>query len=87
MPQVGSTFTTGEVVVGIESVKTAADVYLPVGHAEVIDKNTAIEDPEVLSKDAEGAGWLVKVKVTDDTGFTKMLDRADYDKFCESEAH
>lgn len=79
MPSVGSDFAKGEVVVGIESVKTAADVYMPVKKAEVTEANPALEDPEVLSNDPEGEGWLVKVTVSDDTGFSKLLNREDYD--------
>ena len=63
--------------------KTAADVYCPVTKAEVSEVNVKLEDPEVLSEDPEGEGWLVKLTVSDESGFTQMMDRESYDTFCE----
>ena len=50
---------------GIESVKTAADVYAPVS-GEVSDTNKGIaKDPAIVNTEAEKGGWLFKVKVSD----------------------
>ena len=42
-----------------------------------------LEDPEVLSEDPEGEGWLVKLTVSDESGFSEMMDRESYETFCE----
>jgi len=54
---------------------------------EISEVNTSLtDDLERLSEDPYGAGWLVKVKVTDDTGLAALLDHAAYRKQCEEDS-
>lgn len=48
---------------GIESVKTAADVYAPINGSVTALNDKITSDPAVLNKAAEKEGWLFKVKV------------------------
>ena len=65
MPEIGSTLHKGDTACGIESVKTAADVYSPVS-GDVIKQNDQIaKDPALLNHSAEKEGWLFRVKVND----------------------
>lgn len=58
----------------IEAVKTVADVYAPVS-GKVIAINTSINDnPEVINKDPYGAGWLIKVEITNMQELDDLLD-------------
>ena len=67
--------------VGIESVKTAADVYMPVA-GEVTESNSSLSGaPEKLSEEPEGEGWLIKVKFSDAQPLGDLLDQAAYEKF------
>ncbi|HEX5008604.1 MAG TPA: glycine cleavage system protein GcvH [Hyphomonadaceae bacterium] len=69
----------------VESVKAASDVYAPVS-GEVVDANSAIVDePAKVNEDPEGAGWFVKVKLSDMGQLSGLMDKAAYDKFCESQ--
>lgn len=69
----------GEMCV-VESVKTAADVYAPLGGV-VAEVNSALEDqPELINQDCYGAGWLVKLKGFDQTELDNLMDAAAYDQ-------
>ena len=51
---------------GIESVKTAADVYAPCT-GEIVGHNENVKgDPALVNNAAEGDGWLIKIKVSDE---------------------
>ena len=66
LPEVGSTVQAGEVMGEIESTKSVSDLFSPVT-GEVIEVNEAVvEDPAIVNSDAYGAGWLIKVAVTEE---------------------
>ena len=71
----------------IESVKTADAVYANLA-GTVLEVNEAINDtPEILNTDAEGDGWIAKLKIHEDADFSALLDKAAYDKWCEEDHH
>lgn len=80
LPEVGRTVSKGEGVVVVESVKAASDVYAPVD-GEVVEVNDATaSDPSLVNQAAEGAGWLFKLKLSDEGQLANLLDKAAYDK-------
>ena len=85
LPEVGAEFAVGDEAAVVESVKAAADIYAPVS-GEVIEINDELEDaPELINKDAFGAGWLFKMKVVDETEVDNMLDAESYEELCPIE--
>lgn len=87
LPKVGSTVTRGERFGEVESVKAVSDLYSPVS-GEVVEVNADLEDDvSPLSNDPLGAGWLIKVRVTDRAGLAELLDRAAYEAHIASEPH
>ncbi|RKX42711.1 MAG: glycine cleavage system protein GcvH [Thermotogae bacterium] len=85
LPEVGKTVKKGEILLSLESVKAASDVYAPVS-GKVVEVNAALEDkPEIVNKDAEGEGWLVKVEIIDPAELDDLLNEEDYKKLCEEE--
>lgn len=79
MREVGHTFATGDAIGEVESVKTTSDVYPAVG-GEIVEVNAAVaEDPSLLNSDPYGKGWLVKIKVSDDSGLAGCVDAKAYD--------
>ncbi|KAH7104582.1 glycine cleavage system H protein [Auriculariales sp. MPI-PUGE-AT-0066] len=65
LPTVGHTVAQADPIGTVESTKAASDIYAPVS-GEIIEVNTELGDnPGLINKDPEGAGWLVKFKVTD----------------------
>ncbi len=80
LPAVGSTFSQGDAVGTIESVKAVADLYLPVS-GEIIAVNEAVSgSPELLNSDPFGGGWLVKVKLSAPAELDELLDAAAYNE-------
>ena len=86
LPEVGRQVTAGEPFGEIESVKAVSDLYSPVD-GEVTEVNTGLADKlDTLSDDPYEAGWFVKIKISDRSGLSDLLDFAAYQKQCEEEA-
>ena len=84
LPEVGKTFTQGEVAGVVESVKAAADVYMPVT-GEIVEVNEALRaDPSLANTDPLGAGWFFKVHVTDMMQFDALMDESAYAEFAKN---
>lgn len=80
MKKAGTKFNAGDVIGEVESVKTTSDVYSAVG-GEIVEVNKAVvDDPSILNSDPYGKGWLVKIKVGDKSGMSKLMDSGTYDK-------
>ncbi|PVY93085.1 glycine cleavage system H protein [Acidovorax sp. 99] len=84
LPEVGKSFAQGEVAGVVESVKAAADVYMPVT-GEVVEVNEALRaDPSLANSDPLGAGWFFKVKLADASQLDALLDEAAYTEFAKN---
>ena len=85
LPESEDSFEKGEVYATVESVKAAADCYLPVD-GQVLAANEALEDsPELVNSDPYGEGWFVRIKITDPTMLDELMDVEAYKAFCEEE--
>jgi glycine cleavage system H protein len=81
LPEVGRSYRQGEVAGAVESVKAAADVFMPIA-GEVTQVNEDLRgDPSIANKDPTGKGWFFKIKVQDPAEFDALLDEAAYAKF------
>ncbi len=79
LPEVGRTYAQGEVAGVVESVKAAADVYMPVS-GEVVEVNGALrDDPSLANSDPTGSGWFFKVKLADTAQLDALMDSTSYD--------
>ena len=78
IPTVGESLEAGEVFGTIEVVKTISDLFLPVA-GEVLEQNEALEEnPELVNKDPDGEGWLIKMKPADVKAVEDLLDAEGY---------
>ena len=78
LPAIGVEFSKQEAISCIESVKTAADIY-QMCDGEVVEVNEALnDDASLVNADAEGKGWIMKVKMTDKTQLEELLDADKY---------
>ena len=81
LPEVGALFAQKETAGVVESVKAAADVYMPVG-GEVTEVNEALRaDPSLANTDPLGAGWFFKVKMSDISQLTALMDETRYSAY------
>ena len=84
LPAIGKKVSKGGDAAVVESVKAASEVYAPVT-GEVIDVNKELEgDPALVNRGAEGDGWFMKVKLSNPSELSELMDKAAYDKFVAS---
>jgi glycine cleavage system H protein len=82
-PDTGAAVKKDSPYAEVESVKAVSDVYAPLS-GEIVEVNDALGDsPETLNDDPYGAGWLVKVKLTDSGETDSLLSVEDYKKLLE----
>ncbi|MBN2477054.1 MAG: glycine cleavage system protein GcvH [Pirellulales bacterium] len=86
LPEVGRAVSAGEPFGEIESVKAVSDLYSPVDGQIAEVNGPIVEKLETLAEDPYGAGWLVKIKVSDDAGLADLFAFAAYRKQCEEES-
>ena len=83
LPAVGTDYAQKETAGVVESVKAAADVYMPVA-GEVIEVNEALRgDPSLANSDPLGAGWFFKVRLADPSQLDALMDETSYTSFTE----
>lgn len=87
LPEVGKTVAAGEMVGEVESVKAVSDLYAPLG-GEITEVNSNLADDLArLSDDPFGAGWIVKMQVSDAAAIEGLMDHGAYVEFCETAGH
>jgi len=75
---VGDTLEQNAVFGTIEAVKTVSDLILPMS-GEIVEFNEELEStPGLINSDPYGAGWIIKVNVTDPAEFDKLLTEEQY---------
>jgi glycine cleavage system H protein len=77
-PTEGSTVAQDSSYGEVESVKAVSDVIAPLS-GEVLEVNPAVVDaPETVNDDPYGAGWLIRVRLTDPAEVATLLDAEAY---------
>ena len=83
-PEVGSSVTKDQPYAEVESVKAVSDVIAPLS-GEIVEVNTALGDkPEAINDDPYGAGWMVKIKLSDPSEKDSLLEVDAYKKLLEA---
>src|SRR5450830_1193271 len=86
LPEVGKTYAIKDAAAVVESVKAAADVYMPV-NGEVVEVNEALRaDPSLANSDPMGAGWFFKVKLANPADLDALMDETSYTSYA-ADAH
>ena len=84
LPEVGRSYAQGEVAGVVESVKAAADLFMPVS-GEVVEVNEALRaDPALANTDPMGTGWFFKVRVSHMGEFEQLMNLPAYDALLKS---
>jgi glycine cleavage system H protein len=77
-PAVGTTVTKDEPYAEVESVKAVSDVFAPLS-GEIVGINEELGDkPETINDDPYGAGWMVRIKMSDTSETDALMDQAAY---------
>ena len=78
-PEIGGTVTAGEAYTEVESVKAVSDVVAPLT-GEIIEVNDALSaSTEAINSDPYGEGWMVKIRIADDSEKDALMDAASYE--------
>ena len=81
LPEVGKTFAQGDVAGVVESVKAAADVFMPLS-GEITEVNEALRaDPSLANSDPLKSGWFFKIRLSEPAQVDALMDATTYDKF------
>lgn len=81
LPEVGKSLAKGDEAAVIESVKAASEIIAPVS-GEITEANGALEDaPTRINDDAEGEGWIFKIRIADTGELDELMDVEAYKAF------
>ncbi|OYU28440.1 MAG: glycine cleavage system protein H [Burkholderiales bacterium PBB2] len=84
LPAVGSSFEAKEVAGVVESVKAAADVYMPIA-GEITEVNETLrDDPSLANSDPLKTGWFFKVKLSKPAELDGLMDSTAYDELVKN---
>ena len=84
LPEVGRVYSKGEVAGVVESVKAAADVFMPIA-GEVTEVNEELRgNPALANTDPIGNGWFFKILIKDMAEFDVLMDEPAYAKFSKN---
>ena len=87
LPAQGAQIAAGKECSVVESVKAASDVYSPVS-GQIVAINQGVSDaPETVNKDPYGAGWIYRIKLSNQGELAGLLDAAAYEALINSEKH
>ena len=78
LPNIGDKFNQNDTLGTIEAVKTVADIFSPVS-GSIVEVNNEIEDnPEYVNSDPYNKGWLVKIRIEDESCLESLLNSQEY---------
>jgi glycine cleavage system H protein len=81
LPQVGAQAQQGGALGSVESVKAVSEIFAPVS-GEVVEINEALaEAPEKLNQEPHGAGWLVKIRLSEPAEIAQLMDASVYQAY------
>jgi glycine cleavage system H protein len=83
LPAVGDSFKQGQAFSSVESVKAAAEIYLPLSGTITAVNESLASTPEIINTDPHGQGWLVQFTADNPAEFEELMDAAAYEKYCE----
>ncbi|MFW6098307.1 MAG: glycine cleavage system protein GcvH [Chloroflexota bacterium] len=83
LPDVGETFEEGDSFGVIESVKAAADLYMPISGEITAVNEDLMDEPEVVNSDPYGGAWMVRVRMSDKSELDDLMDADAYRDYCE----
>lgn len=84
LPEMERSYAGGDECAVVESVKSASDIYCPVG-GEIIAVNETLQDsPEHINEDPYGAGWIFQLQPDDEADIDELMDAAAYEEYINS---
>jgi glycine cleavage system H protein len=83
LPAAGTKLIAGKQFASVESVKAVSEIYAPAS-GEATESNATLQaKPETINSDPHGAGWLIKLKLSNVAELNVLMDAAAYEKYIE----
>ena len=84
LPAVGKRFQRGDVAGSVESVKAAADIFMPVG-GEIVEVNEALRaDPSLANSAPQSSGWFFRVRIADASEVGSLMEPTAYEELVKN---
>ena len=80
LPDVGRSYAQKDTAGVVESVKAAADVFMPIAGEVVAVNDALVADPSLANSDPQGAGWFFRLRPSEPAQFDALLDPAAYER-------
>lgn len=87
LPEAGKTYSRGEKIGEIESVKSVSEIYAPVSMKVLTVNSSLNENPELINSDPYGSGFIAKVEPANPAEINELMDQESYGSFVASEGH
>lgn len=84
LPPHGSSYTKGAPAAVVESVKAASDVFCPLAGEVIAVNDKLTKEPSLINEDAQGRGWLFKIKLANAADVDGLMDEAAYSEFLKT---
>jgi glycine cleavage system H protein len=85
LPEVDDEIAKEEAFSAVESVKAAADIYMPVDGKVIEINEELLDDPALLNQDPY-ENWMIKIEITDKSQLDDLMTSEEYEKFLDEEA-
>jgi glycine cleavage system H protein len=85
LPEVDDEIAKEETFSAVESVKAAADIYMPVDGKVIEINEELLDDPALLNQDPY-ENWMIKIEITDKSQLDDLMTSEEYEKFLDEEA-
>jgi glycine cleavage system H protein len=83
LPEVGDSYGQNDVFGTVESVKAAADLYMPIGGTVEEVNEDLLDAPEVINTDPYGDGWMIKMTISDPDELQDLMSPEEYTESTE----
>ncbi|MFB0566703.1 MAG: glycine cleavage system protein GcvH [Candidatus Aminicenantaceae bacterium] len=83
LPEVGTQLEFHQTIGVVESVKAVSDIYSPLSGEVVAVNGELTNSPELINQDPHGKGWILHLKVKDNSEIEKLMSATEYEKFIE----
>jgi glycine cleavage system H protein len=83
LPEEGDSFGTDDIFGTVESVKAAADLYMPIDGAVVEVNEGLMDTPEVINTAPYSDGWMIKIEIGNADQLNSLMDPEAYQKYCD----
>lgn len=85
LPSIGAKVAKGSSFGVVESVKAVSDLHSPVSGTVVKVNEKLSKEPEIVTQDPYGKGWMIKVKIEDQTELDTLMDSEEYEELVKKE--